>query len=131
MWNQFEASASEDETLGSSFYSNGLFKIKNEELVSSLLFLFFSGSTGSSFFFLQSLKDPKVKGLLQNGHIFLCIDKSLILLEDESNTNFNFLSFGSIIDCFAVSKSGDLIVCCLSDGNVHGVHIKGVPLFNL
>lgn len=77
------------------------------------------------------MKDPNVKGILQNGHIFLCIDKSLILLEDESNTNFNFLSFGSIIDCFAVSKSGDLIVCCLSDGNVHGVHIKGVPLFNL
>ena len=33
MWNKFEASSIEDETLGSSFYTNGLFKISNDEEV--------------------------------------------------------------------------------------------------
>jgi hypothetical protein len=29
MWNKIEASNSEEETLGASFYTNGLFKITN------------------------------------------------------------------------------------------------------
>lgn len=33
MWSQFEASANEDETLGNSFCTVGLFKISNEEKV--------------------------------------------------------------------------------------------------
>jgi hypothetical protein len=33
MWNQFEASSNEDETLGGSFFTNGLFKISNEQIV--------------------------------------------------------------------------------------------------
>lgn len=33
MWNKFEPSVNEDETLGNSFYTAGLFKITNEEKV--------------------------------------------------------------------------------------------------
>lgn len=33
MWNRIDESSSEDETLGSSFFTNGLFKISNEEKV--------------------------------------------------------------------------------------------------
>lgn len=33
MWNKFEASSNEDETLGNSFFTNGLFKISNENEV--------------------------------------------------------------------------------------------------
>lgn len=34
MWNRVEASSVEEETLGNSFLTNGLFKISNEEQVS-------------------------------------------------------------------------------------------------
>lgn len=33
MWNKFEESSNEDETLGNSFFTNGLFKISNENEV--------------------------------------------------------------------------------------------------
>lgn len=33
MWNRIEESSTEDETLGSSFFTNGLFKISNDEEV--------------------------------------------------------------------------------------------------
>lgn len=33
MWNRIEESSTEDETLGSSFFTNGLFKISNDEKV--------------------------------------------------------------------------------------------------
>lgn len=33
MWNKIEESSNEDETLGNSFFTNGLFKISNEEKV--------------------------------------------------------------------------------------------------
>lgn len=34
MWNKFEPSSNEDETLGNSFYTAGLFKISNDEQAS-------------------------------------------------------------------------------------------------
>jgi hypothetical protein len=40
MWNKFEASSTDDETLGNSFYTNGLFKISNEVKVTSDPFVF-------------------------------------------------------------------------------------------
>lgn len=36
MWNKFEASSIEDETVASSFLTAGLFKILNEEVVRQL-----------------------------------------------------------------------------------------------
>jgi kinetochore-associated protein 1 len=72
-----------------------------------------------------------VKAVLQNKRVFLSVDQDLLLLEDECTNDFKSLTFGSDIDCFAVSKSGDLILVCLADGNIHGVYCKGLPVFNL
>lgn len=79
----------------------------------------------------QSVKNPSVFAALQNESIVLAVDKSLVLLEEKSSSDCKFLSFDAVIDCFSVSKTGNLVICCLSDGNIHGVHVKGIPLFNL
>lgn len=68
---------------------------------------------------------------LQNEKILIAIDKSLIFLEDKSSVDCRFLSFPAEIDCFAHSRAGNLMVCCTSDGNVNGIHIKGIPVFSL
>jgi hypothetical protein len=34
MWNKFEACASDDETIGGQYFTNGIFKISNEEVAS-------------------------------------------------------------------------------------------------
>lgn len=41
MWNKIEESSNEDETLGNSFFTNGLFKISNEEKVNKKYFVSF------------------------------------------------------------------------------------------
>lgn len=81
--------------------------------------------------FCQSTSNPRVKATLQNNRILVAVDKSLILLEDKDGKESQLLNFAAEIDCFAVSPSGDIVVCCLSDGNIHGVHIKGIPIFSL
>lgn len=58
-------------------------------------------------------------------------DKTLILLENENIAECSFLNFSSNIDSIAISNSGSIIVCGLENGNVHGVFIKGFPVFNL
>lgn len=63
--------------------------------------------------------------------MILAIDKSVFLLEDENVAECNYLSFSAHIVAMCVSPSGNLVVCALSDGNVHGIYIKGVPVFNL
>lgn len=61
----------------------------------------------------------------------LSIDKSLILFDDENFSNCKFLNFEANIDCLIVSSQGTIVICCLSDGNICGVHIKGVVIFNV
>lgn len=131
MWNKFEASSNEDETLGNSFFTNGLFKISNENQVIQLNFhilhlIFIS----ILFIFLKSDKDPVVISSIQNKSIIIAVDKSLILIEDETTMDCKFLCFGAEINCFTFSLCGSYIVCCLSDGSIHGIHIKGFLIFN-
>ncbi|XP_070501724.1 kinetochore-associated protein 1 [Chironomus tepperi] len=109
MWNKFDASSNEDETLGNSFFTNGLFKISNEN---------------------KSDKDPTVISAIQNKSIIIAVDKSLIIIEDEAAMDCKFLCFGAEINCFTFSQCGSYIVCCLSDGNIHGIHVKGFQIFN-
>lgn len=68
---------------------------------------------------------------MQSGKMVISIDKSLLLLEDELIAKCSFLSFGANIDAIAISNSGNLIVCGLTDGEVHGVYIKGLLLFSV
>lgn len=59
------------------------------------------------------------------------MDKSLILLEDELVAKCSFLSFDAHIDAVAISKTGYLIVVGLRNGEIYGIFIKGLLLFNL
>lgn len=79
----------------------------------------------------QVTENPIIKCEVQNKRLVLAIDKSLFLLEDDNVPECNYLSFSANIDSICVSPSGDLVLCALADGNIHGIYIKGVPLFNL
>ena len=68
---------------------------------------------------------------IQDQKILVAVDNSLVLIENENDIECKFLSLASQIECIAVSKSGDLVICCLADGNIHGIHIKGSALFNM
>ncbi|KAH8382179.1 hypothetical protein KR009_002128 [Drosophila setifemur] len=110
MWSNFEASAFEDETISNAFSSRSLFQISSENEVE---------------------KYPEVMASVQCGKMAIAIDKSLLLLEDELVAKCSCLSFGAAIEAIAMSSSGNLIVCGLSDGEVHGVSIKGLLLFSV
>ncbi|TDG48434.1 hypothetical protein AWZ03_005179 [Drosophila navojoa] len=110
MWSNFEASTVEDETISNAFSSRSIFKISSEDEVS---------------------KYPAIQAAVQSGKMVISIDKSLLLLEDELIAKCSFLSFGANIDAIAISNSGNLIVCGLTDGEVHGVYIKGLLLFSV
>lgn len=110
MWSNFEASSLEDETISNIFSSRGIFQISSEEEVN---------------------KYPDVMASVQCGKMVIGIDKSLLLLEDELVAKCSFLAFGAAIEAIAISSSGNLIVCGLSDGEVHGVFIKGLLLFSV
>lgn len=75
---------------------------------------------------------PRVHAVVQNHKMVLAIEQSLFLLPDEDAPERSvFVSFSATIDALCVSPCGDLVICALTDGNVHGVHIGGVPLFDL
>lgn len=74
---------------------------------------------------------PDVKASVQCGKMAIAIDKTLLLLEDELVAKCSCLSFGATIEAIAMSASGNLIICGLSDGEVHGVYIKGLLLFSV
>lgn len=63
--------------------------------------------------------------------MILAVDKSLFLLSDENIVDSAFCGLGCKIDDVAVSPAGDLVICVMADGNIHGIHINGVPLFSL
>ncbi|XP_060648155.1 uncharacterized protein LOC132785870 [Drosophila nasuta] len=110
MWSNFEASTVEDETISNAFSSRSIFKISSEDEV---------------------INEPTIQASVQSGKMVISIDRSLLLLEDELVAKCSFLSFSAHIDAIAISSSGNLIVCGLSDGEVHGVYIKGLLLFSV
>ncbi|KAL7727908.1 hypothetical protein ACLKA6_019471 [Drosophila palustris] len=110
MWSNFEASSVEDETISNAFSSRSIFKISSEDEVT---------------------KSPSIQASVQSGKMVISIDRSLLLLEDELVAKCSFLSFSAHIDAIAISNSGSLIVCGLSDGEVHGIYIKGLLLFSV
>lgn len=112
MWTNFNVLPNDDETVSANGYStNSLFNISCDS---------------------PALNTPAVHAEVQSSKMALTIDRSLFLLEDEHAVGHStFLSFTASVDAMCMSQSGNLIVCALSDGNVHGVHISGVPVFNL
>ncbi|XP_011293281.1 uncharacterized protein LOC101899752 [Musca domestica] len=109
MWNNFEQSPLEDETISNAFSSRGIFRITSED---------------------EILHHPHVQASVQNKRMVVAVDKSIFLLEDELVAKCFVLSFNANIDVLAISHTGNLIVCGLSDGEIHGIYIKGLPLFS-
>jgi hypothetical protein len=72
-----------------------------------------------------------IQAHLQNDRILVAVDTNLFLIENDGEMVCNFLSFEARVDALFVSPSGNLAIVALADGNVHGIHIKGVPLFQL
>lgn len=60
----------------------------------------------------------------------LAIDTTLFLLEDETTGKCNIITFESNIDCLLISATSNLILCSLSNGEVHGISISGQVLFS-
>lgn len=109
MWLKFEKSSIEDETINNAFSTNGLFKICTEE---------------------PSPKSPIVFAVVAGDRIVIGIENCLSVVDAASN-ECKSVQFEAKIDAMALTASGRIIVCALSDGAVHGIHESGVPLFCL
>ena len=68
--------------------------------------------------------------LIRGLSILLIKEPTFFLLEDEMIAKCSLLSFNANIDVVGISNTGNLIVCGLSDGEIHGIFIKGIPLFS-
>ncbi|KAL5278300.1 KNTC1 family protein [Megaselia abdita] len=108
MWSKFESCAGDDEEVHNIFTTSSIFKISSEEHVKIR---------------------PKVQAVVKNAKMVVKIDKTIVLLEKENEAVAGLLDFGAAIDFICISASGNLIICCLSDGCIHIIHIKGYPLF--
>ncbi|XP_037945657.1 uncharacterized protein LOC119678077 [Teleopsis dalmanni] len=110
MWDHFEQCPVEDETLSNMFSSAGVFKISSNDAI---------------------IKYPEVQATVQNKKIAIAIDQTIFLIEDENLAKCSLLSFNADINIIRTTNSGNLIICCLSNGEIHGIFIKGIPLFSL
>uniref|UniRef100_A0A1A9X1U5 Uncharacterized protein n=1 Tax=Glossina brevipalpis TaxID=37001 RepID=A0A1A9X1U5_9MUSC len=110
MWINFEESPREDETITNAFSSRGIYRITSDEEVQVY---------------------PHVQARVENRKMVLAVDTTLFLLEDEMAGKCNMISFDSNIDRFLISPTGNLVVCGLSNGEIHGISIRGHLLFNL
>lgn len=109
MWSKFESCAGDDEEMHNIFTTSSIFKISSEVPVNT---------------------KPKIQAVVKNSKMVVKIDKTIVLLEKENEAVAGLLDFEEVIDCICISDSGNLIICCLADGCVHVIHIKGFPLFN-
>lgn len=108
MWSKFVSCSGDDEVAHNILTTSSIFKISSEEPV--------------------KLR-PKVQAVVKNGKMVVKIDKTIVLLEKENEAVAGLLDFGAPIDCICISASGNIIICCLSDGAIHIIHVKGFPLF--
>ncbi|KAL9872866.1 kinetochore component rough deal isoform 3-T4 [Glossina fuscipes fuscipes] len=109
MWINFEDSPFEDETISNAFSSRGIYRITSDKEVQI---------------------SPQVQASVQNRKMVLAIDTTLFLLEDETTGKCNIITFESNIDLLLISATGNLILCSLSNGEVHGLSISGQVLFS-
>jgi len=62
----------------------------------------------------------------------ISIDNALILYEDEKRCNQGkFVDAGYAVEVIAVSASGNIVVCGLSNGTIAVLHISGVIVLTL
>uniref|UniRef100_A0A182WD88 Uncharacterized protein n=1 Tax=Anopheles minimus TaxID=112268 RepID=A0A182WD88_9DIPT len=111
MWSCVEPVSSIDESIVGVFCTSGLLRISSRETV---------------------LKIPTINGILQNNRLVISIDTMLILFEDEKRCNQEkFVDAGSLVEVIAVSASGNIVVCGLSNGTTMVLHISGVVVLTI
>uniref|UniRef100_A0A182R1W0 Uncharacterized protein n=1 Tax=Anopheles funestus TaxID=62324 RepID=A0A182R1W0_ANOFN len=111
MWFCVEPVSSIDESIVGVFCTSGLLRISSKETV---------------------LKTPNINGILQNNRLIISIDNALILYEDEKRCNqANFVDAVSPVEVIAVSASGNIVVCGLTNGTIVVLHISGAILLTL
>lgn len=72
-------------------------------------------------------KYPRVQAHVKSQKMMIAVDKSIVVLENENNVECRFLSVDALIDCFAMSQSGEITICGLAGGRVIGIFIRGIP----
>uniref|UniRef100_A0A1S4H9P0 Uncharacterized protein n=1 Tax=Anopheles gambiae TaxID=7165 RepID=A0A1S4H9P0_ANOGA len=111
MWSCVEPVSSIDESIVGVFCTSGLLRISSKQTV---------------------LKTPAINGILQNNRLVISIDNALILYEDEKRCNQGkFVDAGYAVEVIAVSASGNIVVCGLSNGTIAVLHISGVIVLTL
>ncbi|XP_053669915.1 kinetochore-associated protein 1 [Anopheles nili] len=109
MWSCVEPVSSVDESIVGVFCTNGLLRISSKQTVT---------------------KTPNINGILQNIRLIISIDSTLILYPDEKRYSaVNYIDVGHPLEVIAVSASGNIILCGLSNGNICVLHISGVGIF--
>lgn len=81
--------------------------------------------------FQLSHKAPKVRSIFDSKRVAIAIDECLAMFDDETFSNCKCLNFDATIDCLTLSSNGAIVICGLTNGAIHGIHIKGVPVFNV
>ncbi|XP_055371172.1 uncharacterized protein LOC129605428 [Condylostylus longicornis] len=110
MWN-LELGFPEDETIHDGFCTNTLLKLCVEKPIKKL---------------------PEVHAVTENKTIALSIDKSVFILENEDVTsNPKSITFDSKVEALGITMNGDVIVCALDNGHIHGIFSRGYPVFDL
>lgn len=61
--------------------------------------------------------------------MLVAIDKNVILFANEQECHV--LNYDFHIDCVSTANFGQIVLCCLGNGQVHGSFINGIPAFDL
>uniref|UniRef100_A0A182QZ07 Uncharacterized protein n=1 Tax=Anopheles farauti TaxID=69004 RepID=A0A182QZ07_9DIPT len=109
MWSCVEPVSSVDESIVGVFCTSGLLRISSQQTV---------------------MKTPSIHGILQNNRLVISIDSALILYQNEKRCyEGNFIDMYRSVEVIAVSASGNIVICGLSNGTITVLHITGVNIF--
>uniref|UniRef100_A0A182K6U4 Uncharacterized protein n=1 Tax=Anopheles christyi TaxID=43041 RepID=A0A182K6U4_9DIPT len=134
MWSCVEPVSSIDESIVGVFCTSGLLRISSKQTVLPEVASFRLGSYINLVLLpsCQVLQTPTINGILQNNRLVISIDNALILYEDEKRCNQGqFVDAGCPVEVIAVSVSGNLVVCGLSNGTIVVLHISGAIVLTL
>lgn len=99
---------------------------------------------------LQVQAYPEVQASFRNGRMVVAIDKNVILMDNDGEGSCELLSYDNNMweagghqsshstnsslpssDCIGTVNGGQVVICGLVDGHVHGLLINGIPVFDL
>lgn len=128
-WN-LVSSTSDDETITNVFRKNHIFKLTPDMTVNTkIIFSLFCKTSKDSH--LQLTERAVVQAIVRNHRMIVSVDDHVFLLENDEEIECDMFCFESQIDAIELSWSGLVVICALKNGNIHGFHIKGGPIFNM